>query len=67
MHLQFAVVLDEAELAEFVHEVVDAENASTVRSSASWPTWAGMTSRRARRFLLELKSWSTRSASTCVV
>ena len=77
MHFELAVVLDEAELAELVHEVVDARavvptraaitswliGATTVRSSASWPTWDSMMSRRANRFSLELNSWSTRSAS----
>src|ERR1700733_9161474 len=77
MDFQFSIVFDVAQFAEFVHEMADAgssgpdhlrENFLTELSDnrlrrIPLPKFARSRRARARRFSLELNSWSIRSSS----
>ena len=70
MNMQAVIVMNEAELLEFIHKETDSRRVvPTILASVSWlifgmigsdlvsfPKWANSSSIRARRFSLELKS-----------
>jgi hypothetical protein len=77
MHLQAAVVVDEAHFTESVHEITPLDLVvPTISASVSWltfklagsgldcsPKFASTNRIRANRFSLELKIWPTKSCS----